>query len=214
MNFRVAPRPVVAGALLSVFVALAAGHAVAADKAPDRLPPRAQRVVALRAASDRGDSAAVAAAFAPGSRTWFETRVGPGEPRDASGHDAWADWDRYFRAVKSIRFVAAAGDSAVFRLVESNDWYRLIDRAPSEAELTYWFDDGDRITGTLVRGLPQDSTAHGRLAQFKAWEAGHDPNTLAYLLPQGHLVPDLARAKRWKQALTGWRRAAGLPAVK
>jgi hypothetical protein len=180
----------------------------------DSLPPRAHRVLALRDALNRDPAANVSAFFAPDSRTWFESRTGAGEPRDASGHDAWADWDRYFHAVKSLQFVSAGGDSAVFHLTESNDWYRLVDRAPSATELTYWFDGEDRITGTLVRGLPQDPGAHGRLAEFKAWDFAHDPRTLAYLLPDGKLVPDLARAKRWKQALTAWRREAGLPAVR
>ena len=113
-----------------------------------------------------------------------------------------------------MQFVSAGGDSAVFQLAESNEWYRLVDRAPSATELTYWFDGEDRITGTLERGLPQDPSARGRLAEFKSWEFRHDPTTLAYLLPDGKLVPDLARAKRWKQALTAWRKAAGLPAVR
>jgi hypothetical protein len=209
------PAPVSPSARAVVDSLLGIPSRAAAPAAPaDALPPRAQRVVDLRAAEEQGDMRRAAAFYAPDSRVWFEARTGAGEPRGANGKDAFADWDRYFRARKDVRFVAAFGDSVEFRLVETNDFYRLLDRPPSEARLVYWFDADDRITGTLVQSVAGDApSGPHRMAEFKLWAARHEPAELAYLLPGGKLVPDLARAKRWKTALRAWRRAAGLPAV-
>src|SRR5207237_2301918 len=116
---------------------------------------------------------------------------------------------------KEMSYVAAGGDSVEFRLVETNDWYRLLERPPSATRLVYWFDAQDRIAGTLVQGVPAPPTVPprpGRMAEFKAWEAARDSSTLAWLLPGGRLMPDLAHARRWKAELTAWPRAAGLPA--
>jgi len=208
---RIVPLALALGIALTFIAAPTPARPDAEAATEAALPARAQRVVDLRLAMDRGDSARVAALLAPASRVWFETRTGPGTPRDANGKDEWADWDRYFHATKTMRFVSAGGDSVVFRLIEMNDWYGLINRSPSESELTYWFDAGDRITGTLVRGLPQDPEQRGELAAFKKWEAARDPGTLAWLLPNGHIVPDLARAKRWRTELNAWRHAEVRP---
>jgi hypothetical protein len=51
------------------------------------------------------------------------------------------------------------------------------------------------------------------MSEFKAWERAHDPAALDDLLPGGKLVPDLARARRWKRDLTQWRAATGLSPV-
>ena len=145
--------------------------------------------------------------LAEDSRVWYERREGPGEKRDPEGKDAYADWDEWFQATKEYSFAGESGDSVVFVLTENNNFYRLIDRPPSRVRLTYWFDERNRITGTLVRGMPNDPTRGDRLPEFKRWLAANHPDELAYLLPEGRIVPDLERAKRWSALLMLWRRA-------
>jgi len=178
------------------------------------LPPRAQRVLALRDAMDAHAADRVAALLAPDSRVWFESREGTGEKRDPGGKDSFADWDAYFHAEKNLAFVGADSDSVEFRLTETNDFYHLLDRPPSYTRLVYWFDARDRITGTLVQGLAVPAATLDRphrMDEFKAWQAQRDPAVLADLLPGGKLAHDLTHAKRWKAALVAWRRSAGLP---
>lgn len=190
--------------------------ALPAGESPRDLPLRARQVVEMRAAEAAGDRKRLGAILAPDSRVWFEARAGEGERRDPAGKDAFADWDRYFHAEKRVTYMGDGGDSVVFRLVETNDFYKLLDRPPSHARLVYWFDGDDRITGTLVQSIPPPSDAPkptNRMPEFKAWESARDPKLLAWLLPNGRLDPDVAHARRWRTELIAWRRAAGLPEV-
>ena len=189
-----------------------------ASVAPDSasLPLRAQRVLELRAAEEAGDARRAKTVLAADSRVWFEAHAGAGERRDPGGKDAFADWDRYFHAQKQVSFVSAAADSVEFDLVETNDFYKLLDRPPSHARLVYWFDAADRITGTLVQSIPPPPGAAppaNRMPEFEAWERARDAKLLSWLLPNGRLDSDLAHARRWKRELVAWRRAAGLPEV-
>jgi hypothetical protein len=94
---------------------------------------------------------------------------------------------------------------------EVNDWYRLVDRPPSEYFATYWLDERHRITGILIHQIPGRPKAADRLADFKAWARSKRPGLLEKLLPEGKIDPAEDKARLFRSALLEWRRDAGLP---
>jgi hypothetical protein len=154
--------------------------------------------------------------FAPRSRIWFERREGEGVVRAADGAGPWSAWDRELRArSRTSDFeVDAAARRVTFLLHETNDYGRLLERAPSIVRITYWFDDADQVSGTLVEGVPPtDPTAAGRLDEFLEWATANRAETLAAIRPSGRIEPSAVAARRWREILLDWRRSTYEPAI-
>ncbi len=172
--------------------------------------PLIRKVIAYHEAQERGDKSAAKNLFAQDSRIWYEKKEGPGAKRNG-GEGPWAEWDRYFKA-RAVYYEYRAEDATVaFRLLETNDFYRLIDRPPSRVQITYYFNREEKIDGTLVEAV--ESGAKDRMAEFKEWASRNRPEELKYLMPEGKIVPSLERARRWRAILDEWRAAAGLPPI-
>ncbi|MCA9290783.1 MAG: hypothetical protein KDA25_06620 [Phycisphaerales bacterium] len=178
------------------------------------IDPLERRVRDFRARRD--DPGAARDFFAPGSRIWFERREGDGAVRAADGAGPWSDWDRELRArSRATDFdVDVAERRVTFLLHETNDFGRLLERAPSVVRMTYWFDDADRVRGTLVEGVPPtDPAAAGRLEEFLEWASANRAEALAAIRPNGRIEPSAAAARRWREILLDWRRSTYAPAI-
>jgi len=178
--------------------------------------PYVRTLEAFQAARKRGDEDKAAACLAPDARSWWEKKEGPGSPLTAKKKKGrWADWDHYFHA-KTQRGQYVVDEEAKtlsYPFTEINDFYRLIDRPPTQSRYVYYFDDEGKICGKLFEPMRKDRPKD-RFDEFKAWAKVNRPKELAYLMPKGDIIPDLARAKRWRELLTEWRRAVALPPIR
>lgn len=183
-----------------------------ACRAPSRAPSPAPREVVERylAARRTGELEAAAAMLAPDARRWFERREGPGMPWRV-GQGPWARWDRFFRSTSEKRDWTVEGRAVSVVSVEVNDFYRLIERPPSPARLTWFVDEEDRLSGFLVSRIEPDGGDGSRdlLDEFAAWAEVHAPKELAHVMPQGEIRPDGDRPERWKALLVRWRAETG-----
>jgi hypothetical protein len=170
-----------------------------------------RRVKAYHEAHVSGDLAAESAALSPDARTWYESRSGEGEPLRPGRSGRYAHWDAFFHSRSIMSDWVVRGREVTATVHETNDFYRLLDWKPNPYQMTWWFDDRDRITGVMVRSLPGKETS--RMQEFRAWAAANDPTELDYVMPKGKLDPTGDRAERWKALLVRWRAAAGLPKV-
>jgi hypothetical protein len=170
-----------------------------------------RRVQAYNNAHTNGDVAAESRFLAPNARMWYESRSGDGEPLKIGRSGRYAHWDAFFHSKSTLSGWTVRGREVTATVHETNDFYRLLDWQPVPYQMTWWFDEQNRITGAMVRSLPGESTS--RLQEFRAWAPEHHAAELEYLMPKGKLDPTGDRAERWKTLLTEWRAAVGLPKV-
>jgi hypothetical protein len=155
----------------------------------------------FRAARQRGDDAAAARYLAPDSRIWFGKKEGAGFP---FGHSNQADrhWDVYFHSDSTYSDWQSHDDTVSATVLETNDFYRLLDWKPAPYRLTYRFDERGRIKEVLLEPLGKSIS---RLGEFKQWAAKTHPEELAYLMPNGEIDRTGDRAERWRALLEEWR---------
>lgn len=183
----------------------------ATAKAPEHRWIRLARE--YRRAVTEGDTARVAALQAPNARVWFDEKSGPGRPLSAKGKGPWADWDAFFRARSRQSDYVVEGNAVRFTNLETNDWFRLVERVSLPYHILYFFDDEDRIAGKLVRAIEGQERPPDRQDEFEAWAAKKHPGLLATLMPDGRIDPRLENARLWKKHLQEWRADVGLPDV-
>lgn len=169
-------------------------------------------VQAYRAAVEAGDSTTARALLAPGARAWFEQVEGEGEPLDPFA-GRWSAWDDHFRSEQELeRPWAATGDTAHTVVLETNNFYRLLDRPGTRYRLGYWVGEDGRIVGRLIDGLVGPAGEHvdmGRMEEFLAWAQENAMGELVAVMPQGRIDP--TQPRRFDELLRRWREAAGLP---
>jgi len=173
--------------------------------------PLVRRLEEFQSAKKSGNFTKAAEYLAPEARVWFENKEGPGKPLRAQG-GPWAEWDRFFHAVTTKSPPTVKQNAVQFTFAETNDFFRLIDRAPRRAKAAWWFDGQGRIQGVLYQRIPA-TESRDRLDEFLSWLDKKDPGQRAFLMPDGEIVPDLERARRWRERLIEWRTDAGLPSV-
>lgn len=161
-----------------------------------------------RDAKDAGDYELAGRFLAEDARIWFDKKEGPGSPLGASG-GPYKEWDREFRSHSTREAIRVVGRTVTYVTLEINDYYRLIERVPTKARVTYYFDEDDKIKGMLYQGLsPLKTRPPDRYNQFKRWAAEHYPGVLD---ADDMKIPN--QPKRWRELLTEWRKDAGLPAI-
>lgn len=158
-----------------------------------------QRFVQARQAKDE---ATYLQLVAPDMRIWYETKTGAGSPWNPKS--AWANWDDFFRGTKSFGPFRQDSNSVTVTVTETNDFFALIERPPSQVQLTWWLDANGKIKEYLVKSLSGDAV-HDRLAEFQIWATRTDSSELAYLMPNGRINPEDDRPQRWKNFLLRWR---------
>ena len=105
--------------------------------------------------------------------------------------------------------IRVVGRTVTYITLEINDYYRLIERVPTKARVTYYFDEDNKINGMLYQGLsPRKSRPPDRYNQFKQWADEHYPGVLD---DEDMKIPN--QPERWRELLTEWRKDAGLPAI-
>lgn len=200
--------------LTIVTIALLLGAGPAADATTGADSPHVATVKSYYRLRGTGEKEKSLALLSHNSRIWFETKDGPGRKRDKStGGGPWAEWDRFFNGKVTPLSFEEAGDSVTVRVEEINDFYRLIERPARRHDAVYYFDTAGKISGTLIRRVQSNDEPPDRFDEFKAWAAEHRPADLAYLMPDGEIVPDRERATRWKSVLNEWRRTVGLKPI-
>ncbi|HEY2092362.1 MAG TPA: hypothetical protein VGJ81_10770, partial [Thermoanaerobaculia bacterium] len=146
-----------------------------------------------------GDVALESEMLSPDARTWYESKSGEGEPLRPGRSGRYAHWDAFFHSRSVMSDWIVRGRDVTATVHETNDFYRLLDWKPNPYQMTWWFDDQNRITGVMVRSLPGKETS--RMQEFRAWAAVHDPSELESLMPKGKLDPTGDRAETWKALL-------------
>lgn len=170
--------------------------------------PLQHRWQAYRDAKKRGDATTAAMYLADDARIWFDKKEGPGHPLRAEG-GPYKDWDKEFRSSSTRENLRVRGRTLTYVSLETNDFFRLIERTPTKARVTYYFDDDDKISGMLYQGLsPQAKRTPDRRAEFELWAAEHYPGELE---SEAMKIP--RNPKRWRALLTEWRNDVGLPAI-
>lgn len=163
----------------------------------------------FRSLVERGEYAAAREMMAPDPRRWWEKRDGQGEPWRIGPESPgpWAAWDEHFRSeVELVEWKEDEG-SATAVVRETNDYFRLLERGWVTNEITYFFDERDRIEGLLIRAAGERPP--GRTDEFLAWARVHDPEELATLMPGGEIDPSGGHPERFRRLLERWRQASG-----
>jgi hypothetical protein len=177
--------------------------------------PNVRALSSFKAARKRGDIAMASSYLAPDARSWWEKKEGAGRPLTAKRTKGrWADWDHYFNAqTKRGAYVVDEGSATVsYEFTEINDFYRLIGREPTKSQYVYYFNRDGKICGKLFDPM-REHRGPDRFDEFEEWARANRPDELIYLMPEGDIIPNLDRAKRWRMLLGEWREAVGLPAI-
>ncbi len=173
--------------------------------------PLIKKVKAYRQANAEHDTARVQALLAKGAARWYEKKEGSGIPIKPAGKGPWSDWDEYFKGSSQVESCKVDSNQVTIRLMEINDFYRLIERGPAPTNLTYYFDTEGKSAGILIfRNVKPKAD---RFDEFKKWTEKNHPDDLKYLMPEGEIVPTLDRAKKWRVALNKWRKSIGLATI-
>ncbi len=173
--------------------------------------PLLVKVKAYRQANAAYDSTQARALLAKGAACWYEKKEGPGSPIKPGGKGPWSDWDEYFKGSAQIESYQIDSSQVTLRLMEINDFYRLIERGRAPVNLTYYFDAHEKITGILVFSAGEKKV--DRFDEFKKWGEKNRPDNLKYLMPEGEVIPMPDRAKKWREVLNEWRRSVGLAVI-
>lgn len=197
----------------SVIVTLADGPPVEAQLQIESVHPLFAKLLGYREARNAHDTQRIARYLADESRIWFDTKEGPGTLRTSTGDGPWAQWDREMKSTSTIHEYKVNGNEVATVVSETNDYFKLLDRKPMPYQITYWFDDDERIEGMLVSSLPKEPKTNGRYDQFKEWADEHRPGVLDELQPEGKIIPSKENAIRWRELLMQWREDVGLPTM-
>lgn len=194
---------------MSARVLVALGLVVASFPSRAESPPEERREIVdrYREAKARHDAAAIDALLSDDPRIWFGEKEGEGRPLSPGGRGPWADWDAFFRSESRIESMEEIEGGLRTTVLETNDWYRLVDREPKRYWIDYLFTGDDRIAGIFVHSIPGVGRSPDRLEEFRTWAEAHRPGLMDELMPDGEIDP--AKARLWKEALLEWRRAAG-----
>jgi hypothetical protein len=201
-------------ALVSVLMCFYFSTLQAQKKSPQEKSedhPLIKKVNAYRQADADQDTARVQALLAKGAARWYEKKEGPGMPIKPAGKGPWSDWDEYFKGSSQVESYKVDSNQVTIRVMEINDFYRLIERGPAPTNLTYDFDAAGKIAGILI--FRDDKPITDRFDEFKKWAEKNRPDDLKYLMPEGEIIPTLDRAKRWRRLLNEWRKSIGLLAI-
>lgn len=176
--------------------------------ASTRTHPLIKNLHAYRDAKKRGDYAAAGTYLAHNARIWFNEKEGPGNRLTAKG-GPYKEWDKEFKSKSTREDAHVLGRTVTYLTLEINDFYRLTERTPTKARVTYYFDDSGKITGMLYKGLsPRAERPPDRFDEFEAWASEHYPGLLD---SEEMNIPN--NPKRWRQLLVEWRADAGHPPI-
>jgi predicted enzyme related to lactoylglutathione lyase len=175
-----------------------------------------ERVNAFRAARDAGDHELARGFLSDSPRVWYDSREGEGYPLKL-GAGRWKSWDEHFNGSSELGPWTVEANSVWALARETNDYFRLLERADvSRYRITYFFDGEGKIEGYMISaahpGQPS-SPRRDRFEEFEDWVGVNHPQEWEYLRPGGELNPTGDRAPRTRLLLEAWRKEAGLPVL-
>lgn len=176
---------------------------------PVDLLARAQQFRSLVRAQRYDEARAM---MAEDPRRWFAPREGPGQPwRVGPSSGPWSAWDEHFRSEGEVVDWRRQERSVTAVVRETNDYFRLLERGSVTNEITYFFDDEDRVAGLLIAGVgPRPA---GRTEEFLAWARENEPRELDELMPGAEIDPSGDHPPRVRALLNRWRAAVGLEPI-
>lgn len=170
--------------------------------------PYRQTIDAYRAAKKVGDYKTASSYMADDARIWFGEKEGPGNALTAKG-GPYRNWDKEFHSTSTKKNYETGDHTLSYTSFEINDYYRMIDRTPTPARVTYYFNDDGKITGMLYRGLnPGKQRPPDRRCEFDRWVEKKYPGLIE---SEEMNIPNNPR--RWRELLVEWRADVGLPAI-
>jgi len=192
--------PLAAGLLAAGLLAAACASAPAAPH------PWIATVETFRAARADGDLERARSLLTDDPRLWFDERTGAGSAWTLDG-GRWKSWDEHFNGVSErVTDWHVEPDRVWADMLETNDYFELLERGGSHWRATYFFAEDGRIAGFTVspaEGRPE--TAAGRGDEFRAWAFEHHPEEAEYLMPGGSIDPTADRPERMRALLLAWR---------
>ena len=100
-------------------------------------------------------------------------------------------------------------DEIAIRGQETNEFLRLLGIPPLPFRSHFRFDDAGLILRQRHAVEWPDPPVEEALAPAVAWAEVNEPETLAEIYPDGHLVYSEAKGRRWLGLLRRWRDATG-----
>lgn len=118
------------------------------------------------------------------------------------------EWDTTVKVHMSISDIAVQGDTVTFKLVESNEWWRLagIDTV-TYYPCTIIFSNG------LIKSIKAEATKESLAAINKvlpgifSWVAKERSEEYAEVMPGGEFIYTAESAEKWLELLKDWRAA-------
>jgi len=119
-----------------------------------------------------------------------------------------AEWDRATNMHMAISDIKVSGDSVTFKLVETNDWWRLVGIGEICYEPSVMIFRNGLISEIRATMTQESLDAHAKAwPSIISWAKEHRGEELKELLPGGTFVYGAVAAKKWIVLLQEWRAA-------
>jgi len=177
--------------------------------------PYVSKAHAFRKELEAKDYDAASKMMAANPRIWYEKREGEGSAWTFGG-GRWKVWDKEFNGTSVHEEWVPANRSVSSIAIETNDYFRMLERDPAPWLHTYFFNDEGLIEGQMISGVPEERDPgagfrnEGRGDEFDAWYRKTYPKEYDYIRPNGKIDPTSDRALMTRSRLQEWREAVGL----
>jgi hypothetical protein len=175
--------------------------------------PHIRTIESFRAARSAGDRDAARSYLVADPRVWYDAKEGDGSPWTL-GEGRWKTWDTHFRGKSELGPWRSEADRVWADAVETNDYFRLIERRDTPRyRITYFMEADGMIGGYMISAADPDAPPtprQDRGDEFAAWAEANHPEEWAYLRPGGSLDPTGDRAERTRALANQWRATVGL----
>jgi len=119
-----------------------------------------------------------------------------------------AEWDKATNMHMTISDIKVSGDTASFRLVETNDWWKLAGMGEAYYEPCVMIFRSGLIAELRATMTQESLDAYARVwPSIMSWASDHRSEELAELLPGGEFVYGEETARKWIILLQEWRDA-------
>ncbi|MEQ9425047.1 MAG: hypothetical protein RJQ09_11550 [Cyclobacteriaceae bacterium] len=143
-------------------------------------------------------------------KTWFEDRQGKPIIRikGEASKGPWAEWDEVFHSKSTLKGglkIDQEDDAVTGIFFESNEFYELIGKPPTETTRTFWFDKEDKLAEVLIIWKPDQPESDEFLKPIVEWAQMHDSVTLNEIYPKGKIKPSQENAVKWREMIKRYK---------
>ena len=142
-------------------------------------------------------------------KIWFENKSG--DPiRRIKGQKKtgpWAEWDKEFKSYSEpdSLWTDVKSNSVSGKFFESNEFYGLIGKPPTETTRTFWFNTDNLISEILIVWKPGQKTSDYYLRPIVEWALKNDSLEITSLYPKEEIKPSAINAKRWRKLIIDYK---------